>query len=123
MGMGCVAGGIPRIEPSHCCQSSSLKKRFENLTMKTTEKVVDFSTRAQTIVNQLRAYREEVKEQQVVEKILRSLPEIFDPVMIAIEESKDLSNYSIHYLMGSLLSHEHTLERSKPKAVWSKPLK
>ena len=60
------------------------------------------------IVNQIRSYG----DQQVVEKILRSLPSKFDSRVAAIEESKDLSFLSIDELMASLLSHEQRLNRS-----------
>ena len=42
------------------------------------------------IVNQLRMNGEELSDQKVVEKVLRTLPRKFDPVIVAIEESKDL---------------------------------
>jgi hypothetical protein len=43
------------------------------------------------IVHQLRTHGEEISDQSVVEKVLRSLPDKFDMVMVAIEGSKDLS--------------------------------
>lgn len=36
-------------------------------------------------------------------------------MVAAIEESKDLSDYSFDELMGSLLAHEHRLNRSHEK--------
>ena len=66
-------------------------------------------TQAMGIVNQIRSYGETLGDQQVIEKMLRSLPNKFDSRVAAIEESKNLSFLSIDELMGSLLSHEQRL--------------
>ena len=80
--------------------------------MKDSDSIDSFFTQATGIVNQIRSYGETVGDQQVVEKILRSLPNKFDLRVVTIEESKDLSFLSIDELMGSLLSHEQMLNRS-----------
>ena len=69
------------------------------------------------IVNQIRSYGETLGDQQVIKKILRSLPNTFDSRVMAIEESKDLSLLSIDELMGSLLSHEQRLNRSRTSSL------
>jgi transposase InsO family protein len=89
-----------------------LRRDFENLQMKDTDSIDSFFTHAMAIINLLRSYGETVGDQKVVEKILRSLPTKFDPVVIAIEESKDLTQLSVDELMGSLLSHEQRLNRT-----------
>ena len=48
----------------------------------------------------------------MVEKVLKTLPKIFDVVVVAIEEYKDLSQLSIEGLLGSLLSHESRINKS-----------
>ncbi|XP_073121219.1 uncharacterized protein [Henckelia pumila] len=84
----------------------TVRRDFETLFMKGGESVQDFLSRVAEIVNQLRSYGEEISDQTIVEKVLRSLTPKFDHVVAAIEESKDLSTYSFDELMGSLQSHE-----------------
>ncbi|KAH9291443.1 hypothetical protein KI387_043368, partial [Taxus chinensis] len=89
-----------------------LRRDFENLQMKDSDSIDSFFTHAMTIVNQIRSYGETLEDQKIVEKILRSLPIKFDSVVVAIEESKDLTQLSVDELMGSLLAHEQRLNRS-----------
>ncbi|PKA46730.1 Retrovirus-related Pol polyprotein from transposon TNT 1-94 [Apostasia shenzhenica] len=84
----------------------TLRREFENLHMKGGESINIFFSRVQTLVSQMKIYGEHVSDQKVVEKILRCLPTKFDVKVAAIEESKDLSQYTVTQLKGSLLSHE-----------------
>ena len=65
-----------------------------------------------SIVNHINSHGDTLDDQKVVESILRSLPIRFDPIVVAIEEFKDLSQVSIDGLMGSLQTHEQRLGRS-----------
>ncbi|KAL6348546.1 hypothetical protein AAG906_013166 [Vitis piasezkii] len=93
----------------------SLRRDFETLHMKNGESVQDFLSRVAAIVNQMRSYGEDILDQTVVAKVLRSLTPKFDHVVATIEESKDLSTYSFDELMGSLQSHEVRLSRTEEK--------
>ena len=77
--------------------------------MTESENIDQFMTRVMGIVNQIRLNGEAIPNQRNVEKVLISLPNKFEMVVIAILESKDLSNFSSDELMGSLLSHETRL--------------
>uniref|UniRef100_A0A251UJX2 Putative ribonuclease H-like domain-containing protein n=1 Tax=Helianthus annuus TaxID=4232 RepID=A0A251UJX2_HELAN len=67
--------------------------------------------RIMILVNQLRMNEENITEQRVVEKILRSLTRKYEAVMVAIEESKDLTTISTEELLGILQSHELRLKQ------------
>jgi hypothetical protein len=87
----------------------TLRTHFETLKMIESENVDTFMTRVMGIVNQIRLTSEAIPDQRIVEKVLRSLPKKFEMVVTSILESKDLSNFSVDELMGSLLSHETRL--------------
>lgn len=74
--------------------------------MKNSESVQDFLSNAIAIVNQMQSYGEQITDQTVVAKVLRSLTSKFDHVVAAIEGSKDLSTFSFDELMGSLQAHD-----------------
>ena len=84
----------------------TLRREFETLAMKEKEPVQDFMSSVSGIVNHMKKYGENVSNETVVSKVLRSLTKGFDHVVAAIEESKDLSTYNFDELMSSLLAHE-----------------
>jgi len=88
----------------------TFRREFENMRMKENEGVKDYSTRFLELVNQMKAYGEDMTDRRIFEKILISLPEKFDPMVAVIEETKDLSSLGIQELLGSLKSHEQRLE-------------
>ena len=93
----------------------ALRRDFETLAMKNGESIADFLSRAMAIVSQMRSYGEQVSDETIVAKVLRSLTPKFDHVVAAIEESKDLSVLSVDELMGSLQAHESRINRSLEK--------
>ena len=60
---------------------------------------------------------ESIEDARKVEKILRSLANKFEHVVVAIEESKDLETLSIDELMGSLQVHEQRMEKNSNSVV------
>ncbi|KAJ0566228.1 putative RNA-directed DNA polymerase [Helianthus annuus] len=89
----------------------SLRCEFDALNMKEGESIEEYFNRTITIVNQLRMNEDNISEQHVVEKILRSLTRNFESVVITIEETKNLGDVSTEELMGILQSHELRLKR------------
>ena len=74
--------------------------------MKEKQIVDQFMTRVSEIVTQFQTYGEPLEQKVVFQKILRSLTKELSMVVIAIEEAKYLSQFTLEELTGSLLSHE-----------------
>ena len=89
----------------------TLRVEFEKLEMKENENISDYFNKVTAIVNQMATNGEILGDLKVVEKILRSLPEKFDFVVVAVEESKDLSTLSMEELFGILKSHEFRVNK------------
>ena len=83
-----------------------LKREFEMLRLKEGEKLKDYSSKLMEIVNQIRLLGEDFPDHRVVEKILVSLPDRFEPKISAIEESHDLKSLTIVELLGKLQAQE-----------------
>jgi hypothetical protein len=97
----------------------TLSRDFKNMRMKENESVKDYSTRFLELVNQMKAYGEDMIDRRIVEKILISLHEKIDHMVAVIEETKDLSSLGVQELLGSLKSHEQRLERHSEKSIES----
>jgi gag-polypeptide of LTR copia-type len=92
-----------------------IRRDFETLQMNKEETMQVFLSRVQTVVNQIRVFGDTMEEKIVVAKVLRSLTPIFDHVVAAIEESKNLDTYSFDELIESLQTHESRMSKMKYK--------
>ncbi|RZR85504.1 hypothetical protein BHM03_00012507 [Ensete ventricosum] len=110
----CVFGGTEKVKIS---KLQILYHEFKTLMMKDSESIIDFFSKVSFIVNQMRSYGENLKDQIVVEKVLRSLSPKFDMISTAIEEAKDTSILSIDKLMDFLLVYEQKVNRSSDETL------
>ncbi|KAL4324133.1 hypothetical protein GQ457_11G028740 [Hibiscus cannabinus] len=77
--------------------------------MKNKESIDDYVSRVKAVANEMKRNGKTLDEVIMMKKILRSLARKFDYVVVAIEESKDLSQLTIDELVGSLQAHEQKI--------------
>jgi hypothetical protein len=80
--------------------------RFEQLRMNEEENISKFFLRVDEMVNAMRGLGETIDDSLLVQKILRSLPERFNPKVSAIEEMSELKTLSLDQLLGTLTAYE-----------------
>jgi hypothetical protein len=90
------------------------RRQFESLKMKEEENVAAYLLCVDEIVNTIRGLGETVAEPMIVQKVLRSLPLIFDAKFSSIEEIKDLDKLTMDELHGILTAYEMRTEKEKP---------
>ena len=77
------------------------------------ENIRDYFSRMDKLINEMKSNGDDIKEKEVVEKIMRTLSPRFDYVVAAIEEAKDLTTMTLNDLQASLESREMQMnERS-----------
>jgi hypothetical protein len=90
----------------------ALRRDFEILEMKASETITEYFARVMGIANKMRSNGEQMKDVTIVEKILRTLTEKFNYVVVSIEESKDIDALTVDKLQSSLVVHEQKCHRS-----------
>ncbi|CAL9004055.1 unnamed protein product, partial [Prunus brigantina] len=80
--------------------------QFETLMMDENETFSEFYAKLCVIVNACSCLGEKIPEDRVVKKILRSLPQRFQPKITAIEEICDLNTLKVQELIGSIQTYE-----------------
>jgi hypothetical protein len=88
--------------------------QFEQLKMKEDETVGKYFLRVEELVNAMKGLGEKIEEASLVQKILRSLPDRFNPKVSAIEELNDLKILPIDQLLGTLTAYEMRIGKDKP---------
>nr|GEX55227.1 hypothetical protein [Tanacetum cinerariifolium] len=102
-----------------CIKLQTLRRDYENTKMKENELLNDYSSRLIDLINQMKSYGDEIEDQRIVEKILISIPEKFDPIIAVIENTKDLKTLGNHDLLSSLKSYEQRMTRHSGKTIES----
>jgi hypothetical protein len=87
--------------------------QFEQLKMKEDETVGKFFLRVEELVNAMKELGEKIEEPFLVQKILRSLPDRFNPKVSAIEELNDLKTFEFDQLLGTLTAYEMRIVKDK----------
>ena len=87
--------------------------KFEQLKMNEDETVSKYFLRVEELVNSMKDIGEKIEESFLVQKILRSLPDRFNPKVFVIEELNDLKILSIDQLLGTLTTYEMRISKDK----------
>jgi hypothetical protein len=87
--------------------------KFEQLKMNDDESISKYFLRVEELVNPMKGLGETFDDSLLVQKILRSLPDKFNPKVSAIEELNDLKNLSIDQLLGTLIAYEMRINKDK----------
>jgi hypothetical protein len=87
--------------------------KFEQLKMNEDETVSKYFLRVEELVNAMKGLGEKIEESFLVQKILRSLLDKFNPKVSAIEELNDLKTLSIDQLLGTLTAYEMRISKDK----------
>ncbi|KAL0309926.1 UNVERIFIED_CONTAM: hypothetical protein Sradi_5934900 [Sesamum radiatum] len=95
----------------------TLRRDFENMKMKDSETIDEYYTKVRELVNQLKAYGEDIPEKRVVEKLLISVTEKYDPIVTTIEETKDIITLTVTELVGSLEAYEKRRSRREENSL------
>ena len=94
-----------------------MRRDFEVICMKESDTIDSFFTLLIGLVTQMRSHGETIEKRRIVEKILRSLPSRFDVIVATIEETKDLSMFTVDELHASLMGHEQRLIRTTKSSL------
>ena len=78
------------------------------------ETINKYFLRVEELVNAMKGLGEKVEEVLLVQKILRSLHDRFNPNVSAIEKLNDLKTLSIDQLVGTLTTYEMRISKDKP---------
>jgi hypothetical protein len=87
--------------------------QFEQLKMKEDETVGKYFLRVEELVNAMKTLGEKIEEASLVHKILRSLPDRFNPKVSAMEELNDLKALAFDQLLGMLIAYEMRIGKDK----------
>ena len=82
--------------------------------MKEYENIVAYFLQVDETVNAIIGLGEEIKEYVIVQKVLRSLPMIFDPKILALEERSGINSISMDELHGIFKAYEMRIEQENP---------
>nr|XP_028956410.1 uncharacterized protein LOC114824173 [Malus domestica] len=79
--------------------------------MKDDKSLSAYLTKLFDLINQMRSYGEELSRERIVQKMLISLPSVYDPICSVIEHSRDIDVIEVQEVVASLKSFARRLER------------
>ncbi|XP_016675183.1 uncharacterized protein [Gossypium hirsutum] len=107
--LACLQNGVSDVIFTRIMACSSPKRDFENLKMRGSETIKQYSDRIMVTVNSIRLLGKDFSESRVVEKVVTTLLEKFESKISSLENSRDLSTISLSELINSW----YTLEQRR----------
>ena len=101
-------------------KANILVHKYELFRMKPEETISEMFARFTSITNGLKALGKEYTNIDLVRKILWSLPPAWHTKATMIEDSKNLLTLTLEELIGSLMTYELNMQRTKPESKKSK---
>ncbi|XP_070020453.1 uncharacterized protein [Nicotiana sylvestris] len=83
-----------------------LMRNYELFSMKESEPIQDMMTRFTIITNDLKSLEKVFTSKELVSKVLRILPALWESKVTAIQEAKKLDKISLDEFVGNLKTHE-----------------
>jgi hypothetical protein len=84
----------------------TLKVQYEGLKMKDEKNISEYFERVDNIINSIRGLGVEVSDNELIEKILRTLPILYNPKVSALEDRDNLDKLTMDELYGILTTYE-----------------
>ena len=100
-----------------------LSNKYEMFKIQPNESITSWFDRYTTIVNQLNQLGRVILEDELVKRLLRSLPKAWRSTVVPIREAKGLNKISLDEIYGSLLTYEqevNQIDKEKKKEVVEK---
>ncbi|XP_078433074.1 uncharacterized protein LOC144704507 [Wolffia australiana] len=92
--------------------AQNLRRQFDLATFKEGECVEDYTLRLNSMASTLTTLGNKIEETQVVEKIIRSVPQRFRQIVVAITTLLDVSTLTVADLTGRLKAAEDAFEET-----------
>jgi hypothetical protein len=83
----------------------TLKVQYEGIKMKDEENILEYFERVDHIANAIIGLGVEVSDNELVEKILRTLPILYNPKVSALEDREHLDKLTMDELYGILTAY------------------
>ncbi|XP_024959017.1 uncharacterized protein LOC112499990 [Cynara cardunculus var. scolymus] len=106
--MGKKDQGSQKVQRS---QLQALRREFEVPKMKESETITNYFGRVMCVANNMRNNGEILKDNQIFEKILRTLTERFIYIIVSIKEAKNIDRLSMDELHSYLIMHDQKFRR------------
>ena len=101
--LGTIYAGDSKVKKA---KLQTYKLQYESLKMREDEKISEYFERVQNIVNTIQGLGGEITDKDLVEKVLRTLPMIYNLKVSTLEDRDSLDQLTIDDLFGILTAYE-----------------